>query len=309
MDSSLPHQLPADLAPLQISWPFRLFLFFGGLGAIAGVGYLDYLTRERWNFYILYSIPILVCAWHGGKKFAIVMAVFSSFSWLLVHLQIAPDDSLYVLPYWNLGLWAAFFSVVGYILASLKERLEREKLLSRLDYLTLVYNVRGFYEVARRELERSRREGIPLTLAYVDLDHFKEINDDLGHQVGDQLLREVARILQESRDSDVAARLGGDEFALLLPNTGLEEAKAALDRIRENLRTRMAERQWSVTFSIGAAVFVEMPDQVKEMIKAADNLMYQVKNTTKDDIVYKVWCPPVPTGHEEPPPSQPIQPT
>src|SRR6185312_6159583 len=105
--------------------------------------------------------------------------------------------------------------------------------LARIDALTGVANGRTFYDLARVELCRFQRTGRPFTVAYLDLDNFKQVNDRLGHPAGDDLLRRVAQVLRDNtRVLDVPARLGGDEFALLLPETDAEDALPVLSKLR-----------------------------------------------------------------------------
>ena len=108
----------------------------------------------------------------------------------------------------------------------------------------------------------------------------------MGHLAGDELLAEVAATLRNNlRATDLPARLGGDEFAILLPETGHDEAGTVIARLREKLLARMKERGWPVTFSIGVAVFSDPPEQVDELVRAADGLMYEVKRNGKDAIL------------------------
>ena len=113
------------------------------------------------------------------------------------------------------------------LLSSLKRALDRERELSGTDVLTGIRNARSFREVLGAEIERSKRFQRPFTVAYLDLDNFKTVNDCHGHEHGDELLRLVGNtILTGIRKTDTVARLGGDEFALLLPETEYEAAGA-----------------------------------------------------------------------------------
>src|SRR5207237_3552929 len=130
------------------------------------------------------------------------------------------------------------------------------------------------------ESERARRLSRPLTLAYIDLDNFKQVNDRLGHAAGDAVLVQVVRtVCDELRGSDLLARLGGDEFGLLLPETGPEGAAALLTRIHEVLSDEMAGQGLPVTFSVGAITFHRPLLDVDQMIQRVDGLMYRAKKT------------------------------
>ncbi|MBT8132271.1 MAG: sensor domain-containing diguanylate cyclase, partial [Gammaproteobacteria bacterium] len=149
--------------------------------------------------------------------------------------------------------------------------LEREKSLARTDHLTAVANARLFEERLEREIERCKRYQHPFSVAYLDLDHFKNINDTLGHQVGDRLLTRVADIMSSlCRSTDTVARLGGDEFAVLFPECNESPARSAVGKLRLALLDEMRRNDWSVTFSIGAITCREPPDSVQALIEAAD---------------------------------------
>jgi len=169
--------------------------------------------------------------------------------------------------------------------AQVNQVLEREKELARTDVLTGLANRRAFYEALQAERARAARYRRPITLACVDLDNFKKVNDTLGHAVGDELLARVADVLRKTlRLSDTVGRLGGDEFALLLPETDAPSAEALLEKLRSILRRSMEAKNWPVTFSIGAATFLETPPSMEHMIRTADELMYAVKKSGKNRI-------------------------
>jgi GGDEF domain-containing protein len=141
---------------------------------------------------------------HGFYRFANIASA--------VHI----DHS--AIAYWTALIWLGFFICVTFIVAALKSLHDRERQLSRVDSLTGIGNRLAFYEFASAERNRAGRSNQPITLAYLDLDGFKVINDTLGHQTGDKVLVSVARTMQISlRQTDMVARMGSDEFALILP--------------------------------------------------------------------------------------------
>lgn len=108
--------------------------------------------------------------------------------------------------------------------------------------------------------------------------------------MGDTLLVEVANCLKSQlRKSDTVARLGGDEYACLLPETEQDSAKKAFLKVSNFLQQRMNEKDWPVSFSIGLVTFEKTPEDIKEAMKVADDLMYSVKNKEKNNIAYRVW--------------------
>jgi diguanylate cyclase (GGDEF)-like protein len=169
--------------------------------------------------------------------------------------------------------------------AKLRSALEREKNVSRIDFLTRILNRRGFYEIAATEAQRARRYRRPLSLVYVDLDNFKAVNDSMGHESGDEVLVHVAATIQTAvRGTDFVARLGGDEFSILLPETDQEQAMVVVGKLRKNLLEAMGDRGWPVTFSVGVTSFRTVPESVDEIIREADRAMYSVKLKGKDSV-------------------------
>ncbi len=170
------------------------------------------------------------------------------------------------------------FLFAAMMAASLRAEHDKHYQLSRTDFLTGVQNSRAFYEVAETERLRSRRYRRPLTLVFVDLDDFKTINDQLGHEAGDSVLRRFAECLRAAlRRTDTVARLGGDEFVILLPETSLDAATTVVRKIRQQLLGSLSDGLWPVTTSMGAAVFEEAPDSVEDMVRFADQLAYAAK--------------------------------
>jgi len=167
----------------------------------------------------------------------------------------------------------------------LKTLLAKEHDLARIDSLTSVPNRRAFYEALDKERVRSVRYRRPFTIAYLDLDNFKKVNDSLGHAEGDELLVQVAAGLTSNlRTSDYVGRLGGDEFAILLPETDATAAQLVLSKLRLRLLEEMKARSWKVTFSIGAATFLDPPDSLDVIIRMADETMYAIKTHGKNNV-------------------------
>lgn len=171
----------------------------------------------------------------------------------------------------------------------LQAALESEKNLSRVDFLTGIPNRRMFYQALTLEGKRSRRYGRPLTLIYTDVDNFKYLNDHYGHATGDELLKTIGMTLETSiRSTDVAARLGGDEFAVLLPETDEASAGVTVAKLRQNLNAAIGPKGWPVTFSFGVVTFPIALDSMEEMLKRADEFMYEAKRGGKSAVVSRV---------------------
>jgi diguanylate cyclase (GGDEF)-like protein len=181
----------------------------------------------------------------------------------------------------------AIFLLIIWLLQEFKRALAHERMLAQTDHLTGIANHREFCEQLQIELQRASRSKRPLSLAYIDLDGFKQVNDSLGHKAGNALLRTTAQAFQDTiRRTDLVARLGGDEFAVLLPNTGQAGAKSIMQRLQAGFLRQMAEVQAGVTLSAGVISFVSPPGSVEEMIHQVDRLMYQAKARGKNDILF-----------------------
>lgn len=160
--------------------------------------------------------------------------------------------------------------------------------LSLRDPLTGCYNRRHFMHVLRHEIDRGRRYDTPCSVAVLDIDNFKQINDRLGHQAGDEVLLGVARGCQSVvRATDVFARIGGEEFAVLLPQTGADEAYALVERLRQHVQALTFDALPTlgrVTLS-GGVVCAVSAQQVDAVMHAADHAMYRAKREGKNRVV------------------------
>jgi diguanylate cyclase (GGDEF)-like protein/PAS domain S-box-containing protein len=163
------------------------------------------------------------------------------------------------------------------------------------DSLTGCFNRRYLDETLERELWRARREGYPLALLILDLDHFKQINDTYGHQAGDEALKEVARALQaDTRHEDVLCRYGGEEFVILMPRMPLEIATQRAERWRQMIGSvcvRHGSIELNVTASIGLAAYPEHGKVPDELTQAADLALYLAKHQGRNRVV--VYSPEV----------------
>ena len=156
------------------------------------------------------------------------------------------------------------------------EEMERQAIS---DGLTGIHNYRHFHETLKAEVRRAERYGETFCLLMMDLDHFKAVNDTIGHQAGDEVLRAVSGVLQAcSRESDYLARYGGEEFAIILPRTALEEARTLAERIRVSIAAIDGGHEAvHVTMSIGVAAFPESAGDSDGVLGAADAALLHAK--------------------------------
>ena len=159
--------------------------------------------------------------------------------------------------------------------------------LAETDPLTGLTNTRQFLDRVSAEINRSKRTGRPVSIAYIDCDHFKQVNDSRGHVAGDQVLKTIGEVLLSTcRNYDTPARLGGDEFALLLPETSSIQAMHCVYRINGRLRDRLQALPTAVTLSIGVHTTTDLELTPEEFLHEADQLMYQAKQSGGDTLVF-----------------------
>jgi diguanylate cyclase (GGDEF)-like protein len=173
-------------------------------------------------------------------------------------------------------------------------QLAMEKLAdeTRRDPLTGLANRRAFEATMRLELDRSYRSATDLSLAIIDIDNFKSINDTHGHVCGDKVLVDLAHTIHKStRSYDLAARLGGEEFALILPSTGLLQTERFMLRLLAEIRQRRvvcAESESPVGITVSAGLVCtkgKIPLSVERLVELADKALYEAKRTGKDRVV------------------------
>lgn len=261
----------------------------GSLAFATVVAAADMAVGDAFPLIVCYLPSVLVTCWVGHLAIGTVLAGVCSLGWLVDDVIGLGGEELFARECWTAVAHGCFFLVVIGMLARLKTAHGNERRLARTDALTGLLNAKAFRERAEEEIARSTRTGQAVSVAFIDCDNFKTVNDTLGHLAGDHLLSTIAEQMNASvRAIDVSARMGGDEFAILLPETNRDEADRVVQRLREDLGRRMREHNWPVTFSIGVAIYATPPESVDAMIHGADELMYEVKTGQKDAVVLKL---------------------
>lgn len=267
-----------------------IFWTIGGIGSIGLLGVIDRLTGNEITFSLFYIAPIVLVTWAVNQNAGLLMSLLSALTLLgaeMVAGQTYSSPSIYV---WNTLIRAGFYVIVTYLVAELRKARREEQLVARTDFVSGAANARYFHELLQMEINRIHRYPHPITVVYIDIDNFKLVNDLFGHKVGDEVLRSIATELKaQLRRTDVVARVGGDEFALLLPSTHQPEAQIVISKVQSNLTEKLKERNWPVTFSMGAVTCVSPPHSPEQLLSMADELMYQVKNSTKNDVRFFTW--------------------
>ncbi|HSX71352.1 MAG TPA: GGDEF domain-containing protein, partial [Pseudomonas sp.] len=180
-------------------------------------------------------------------------------------------------------------------LDELNQRRDALEHLARHDPLTGLPNRRVFFERLDHALASARRSAKPLAVLFVDLDHFKELNDSLGHGVGDRVLQAVANLLRSAtRESDTVARLGGDEFVILIEQLDdPQQVLAVLHKLHERFQLPMLvdRHEVQVQASMGVSLFPRDGDDIESLLQQADRAMYAAKNAGRNTYNYEAQDP------------------
>jgi diguanylate cyclase (GGDEF)-like protein len=249
---------------------------------LAGIG--DAISGNDVAFTLIYLAPVALATWRAGRTSGLLVAAAAALSSFVVNRgHVSPLHP--AVQVWNLATELGVFASTAALLGSLKNQLERESERALTDPLTGLKNRRAFQEAASAEIERARRHAHPFTVALLDLDGFKQVNDTLGHEKGDEALVIVSGVLRRRlRVVDVVARLGGDEFGLLLPETAALEADAVFRDLPQQVSSSMQERGWAVGLSLGAVTFDTAPRSLDDALREADALLYQAKRAGKGQV-------------------------
>ena len=179
-------------------------------------------------------------------------------------------------------LFILFYHLVGWIGRRIEHNEQRLEQLATVDQLTGLYNYRMYHSILNGEIARAQRYGHPLSVLLLDIDHFKRVNDNYGHVIGDRVLERLGLLLRESvRSENSVCRYGGEEFAIIVPELGAEAASEMAERLREIVEQTNfdsgRDHKVQITVSIGVAAFPESAGTVEQLTKAADTALYAAK--------------------------------
>lgn len=271
---------------------FSLSLLAKVLASLAGLPALHWVCAVSGP----YSEPaILGClyaglaAWFLGR----LPGYISSLGASLVITQIIPEQAPANAPLagviWMVVSRPVITMLAAHLVSQLKTVLDREMSMARQDPLTGVNNRLAFEEKAARAVRRAKLRRQPLTVAFIDCDNFKDVNDRYGHEVGDDLLKVIGQTLLKSvRPTDLVARIGGDEFAVIFNDATGSSAHLAVRRLKQVLNEELHSKGYDVTLSIGVATFNSVPEGLKDLTRVADRLQYSAKKTGKNAVIYGV---------------------
>jgi len=254
------------------------------------IGYLDYLSGTELSLSIVYLLPVTLAVLMSGKALGLLVSAISVIVWLFADIEAGAIFSSPLIPLWNELVRLGYCSLHCYLLGRLMDMVAQMKDISLHDPLTKAANSRFFEEYSSKAIKAAMRESRPVTLAFMDMDNFKALNDRLGHSVGDEALVTLAETVQKGiRPEDLFARFGGDEFVLLLPGPDFSAADEVLARLHSAVTKELSDRGWDVTMSVGAVTFTTLSSSVGPLLSRADELMYKVKKGGKNALLHRAW--------------------
>lgn len=271
----------------------NLFVFF--------LLFLYFNQNEDNGLVWLIFLPIFIIPLNGHKKGLIISLIFYAIAFYIAYNGIGV---------WQEGLWNTH-SFIRFVASSLllvyityitelaiyrnniqlqekeeqnKRYLEKLEDLAQKDYLTKIYNRRHIHELLEKELHKSRRYNTTVSVAILDIDYFKRINDTYGHQCGDDVLIEFTSIIQkELRKSDIFGRWGGEEFVIIFPHTFIEDAKEKCEQLRLKITQTNFFNVGVITCSIGVAEY-DKNSTLDHFISQADEALYKAKEAGRNQV-------------------------
>jgi diguanylate cyclase (GGDEF)-like protein len=275
-----------NVAAIAVLAGTSLYLARGGRLAVAGT-YILVITVS-WVLVATYYLGLLAVFWiylfpwlaymffgpRTGAVINVLLALIFAASLSLIRTDGNGDGFIHV----TIVLSYGFVAIMAYLYEQARERAEhRLEELSTIDTLTGAYNRRKFDDVLEIEIQRAARYRLPLSAILFDVDHFKRINDELGHHTGDEVLRELADFVKRHiRGSDYLIRYGGEEFLVLCPVTGRGPATDLAEKLRLGIEAHAFARAEHITISAGVATLRE-GDTHDTLLKRADDGLYEAK--------------------------------
>jgi diguanylate cyclase (GGDEF)-like protein len=263
-----------------VAW--LLVLAFCTLAVLA-----EYVSGPNLDFGSIYLIPCVVSGWYLGRRAGIATVLLCAAAWFVTSSVPGSPGTFATTLVNTVSRFSVFLLLV--VVLDVLRRLVRQLSDSALtDTLTRLGNRRAFRDQGQRGIDAASRAGLPVSLLYIDLDRFKEVNDTRGHAAGDQVLRDVADALRAgTRRTDLAARLGGDEFGVLLFGSGAEAALQVAEKLRDRLAPQFERSGLPVALSIGIATAPLAQTSLEAMLKESDAVMYEAKEKGDGAIVQR----------------------
>jgi diguanylate cyclase (GGDEF)-like protein len=262
------------------------------LSLVLGTGLIEGRIAPGLSLLVVYLLPIAFATWFMGLRPGLAISLLSGAVTAAAQILLQPNVQMpqIIASSWNAIVLVAVGGIVVDLLHRVKVADAIGQELSRIDAATGAINRRFFLELLEAEFNRAERYKFALTLAYIDLTNFDRLNEQLGHQAGDELLYQfIEQLSQALRSNDVVARLDGNEFALLLPQTNDVQAQQVFTRLHPQMKEVLKAESMHLEYSIGVATFLEMPDTFEELAAETEQLLKTVKSSGKNSLKYQIF--------------------
>ena len=257
-------------------------------GLLLLIAFVDFLLGPEYSSSIFYLIPIALMTSNATLASSMLISFLAAILWLAADLNVGHSYSSYWVYLWNFSVRLAIFLLVSKLIFSGISKTKFYEALANKDELTGILNRRGFLDKANEELNRAKRFKRHFSLAFIDLDNFKFVNDNFGHKAGDELLKMISDEMRSHiRITDQVGRMGGDEFAILFAELDQDSAAKAFQKFHQSLAEKIAIQEWPVTISAGVITYTQTDMNLIQIINKADEWMYHVKKSGKNNVVYK----------------------
>lgn len=254
------------------------------------VGGVDFITGFEISVSVFYLGPVALAAWYAGPWSGMMAATLAGIFWFIADFASGHPYSHQMIAVWNALVLFGLYIITATLISKLHQTLRMLQTLAQTDVLTGLFNRREFNTRLELLLAYARRHETVFSIAYIDVDDFKAVNDSRGHTGGDRVLQTIAKVLKHSiRSYDTVARLGGDEFSLLLPDMDHHAARHFITKISYNLKQVPELSDWGISCSIGVVTFLAPEITPEQALASADELMYQVKHKGKGAIEFNVY--------------------
>jgi diguanylate cyclase (GGDEF)-like protein len=275
------------LAQQALAWVIALAM-------IALLGWLRHSTEAEYAFAMAAIVPVLLVAWTGGFIQGSIVAVIASTIWTGADIFSGQAFSEPWIPFANGITRLATYCFIAYLTARVRTLLLREAEMATQDPLTGLLNGRMVLAIGEIEARRARRYAHPMTVMFLDLDNFKQLNDTRGNKAGDEVLKAFANALRRTlRSTDVVGRIGGDKFVVVLHEIDADAAAQTGQRVASTVPAAVAGLA-PITMSVGIAWFEHPSDDFRTMIDAADALMHEAKRAGKGRIRTQLFAKEIP---------------
>ncbi|HJV79912.1 putative bifunctional diguanylate cyclase/phosphodiesterase [Noviherbaspirillum sp.] len=272
-------------------------LYTAIMGSLTLISTLDWLIPPTFSLALLYLIPVGIASWTKGARAGILISLIAVFPLLagIGHIEFAASIVQLV---WDGGLFFSFMAIVAFLLDAVHQELQhtqeayqdceadrqRAEFISRHDALTGLPNRSSFHSALNRAIETARHTEQSFQVLFVDIDHFKHVNDSLGHYVGDLFLKGIAKTLESCIDpeQDILARLSGDEFGIISfrPAQAGELAQELIETMSDPIR--IEEQSIAASVSIGVATYPKDGSTPAQLLVSADLAMYFAKQSGRE---------------------------